>query len=76
MGGVDIVVLSASVQIHKDFLEQTEADIALQFQINLVSNIQLLQQLIPQMRTRAGAASSPSAASRRSRRPARCRSMP
>lgn len=51
MGGVDIVVLSASVQIHKDFLDQVEADIALQLQINLVSNIQLLQNLIPQMRS-------------------------
>jgi NAD(P)-dependent dehydrogenase (short-subunit alcohol dehydrogenase family) len=49
-GGVDIVVLSASVQIHKDFLLQTEADIALQLQINLVSNIQILQGLIPAMR--------------------------
>lgn len=50
LGGVDIVVLSASVQIHKDFVDQTEADIALQFQINLVSNIQLLQRLILPMR--------------------------
>jgi NAD(P)-dependent dehydrogenase (short-subunit alcohol dehydrogenase family) len=49
-GGIDIVVQSASVQIHKDFLEQTEADIALQFQINLFSNIQMLQRLIPPMR--------------------------
>ena len=50
LGGIDIVVQSASVQIHKDFLDQTEADIALQFQINLVANIQLLQRLIPPMR--------------------------
>jgi NAD(P)-dependent dehydrogenase (short-subunit alcohol dehydrogenase family) len=51
MGAIDIVVLSASIQIHKDFLDQTEADIAVQLQINLVSNIQLLQRLIPAMRT-------------------------
>src|SRR3954470_17701023 len=50
LGGIDIVVLSASVQIHKDFLDQSEADIALQLQINLMSNIQLLQRLIPPMR--------------------------
>lgn len=52
-GSIDIVVQSASVQIHKDFLDQTDADIALQFQINLVSNIQLLQRLIPPMRSAA-----------------------
>ncbi len=75
-GGIDIIVQSASVQIHKDFLDQTEADIALQFQINLVSNIQLLQRLIPPMRSAGWAASSASAASKRSRRPAKCRSMP
>jgi NAD(P)-dependent dehydrogenase (short-subunit alcohol dehydrogenase family) len=50
LGGIDIVVLSASVQIHKDFLLQTDADIALQLQINLVANIQILQRLIPVMR--------------------------
>jgi NAD(P)-dependent dehydrogenase (short-subunit alcohol dehydrogenase family) len=50
LGGIDIAVLSASVQIHKDFLDQSETDIALQLQINLVSNIQLLQRLIPPMR--------------------------
>jgi NAD(P)-dependent dehydrogenase (short-subunit alcohol dehydrogenase family) len=51
LGGIDIVVLSASVQIHKDFIDQSEADIALQLQINLVSNIQLLQRLLPPMRS-------------------------
>jgi NAD(P)-dependent dehydrogenase (short-subunit alcohol dehydrogenase family) len=51
LGGIDIVILSASMQIHKDFLDQTEADIALQIQINLVSNIQLLQRLLPPMRS-------------------------
>jgi NAD(P)-dependent dehydrogenase (short-subunit alcohol dehydrogenase family) len=50
LGGIDIAVLSASVQIHKDFLDQSEADITLQLQINLVSNIQLLQRLLPPMR--------------------------
>ncbi|CAH1658053.1 SDR family NAD(P)-dependent oxidoreductase [Chelatococcus asaccharovorans] len=49
-GGVDIVVLSASIQIHKDFLAQTPADIALQIQINLMSNIAILQGVIPVMR--------------------------
>jgi len=50
LGGIDIVVLSASVQIHKDFIDQSEADVALQLQINLVANIELLQRLIPPMR--------------------------
>lgn len=50
LGGIDVVVLSASVQVHRDILEQTEAEIALQLQVNLVGNIQLLQRLIPPMR--------------------------
>ncbi len=50
LGGIDILVLSASVQIHRDILEQTEAEIALQLQLNLVSSIQLLQVLVPPMR--------------------------
>ena len=50
LGGIDILVLSASVQVHRDILAQTEAEMALQFQVNLVANIQLLQRLLPPMR--------------------------
>lgn len=50
LGGLDILVLSASVQIHKDFLDLTASEIALQIQLNLVASIQILQQAIPLMR--------------------------
>lgn len=50
LGGVDVLVLSASIQVHKDFLDMDAADVSSQLQINVVSNIQLLQQAIPPMR--------------------------
>jgi len=50
LGAIDILVLSASIQVHKDFLDMDDADVAAQFQINLVSNIQILQRVIPAMR--------------------------
>jgi NAD(P)-dependent dehydrogenase (short-subunit alcohol dehydrogenase family) len=52
LGGIDILVLSASIQIHKDFLNMLEEDVTKQLQINLVSNIQILQETIPLMRER------------------------
>ena len=52
LGGIDILVLSASIQIHKDFLNMLEEDVTKQFQINLVSNIAILQETIPFMRER------------------------
>jgi NAD(P)-dependent dehydrogenase (short-subunit alcohol dehydrogenase family) len=52
LGSIDILVLSASLQIHKDFLEMGDEDVAAQLQINLVSNLQLLQAAIPPMRER------------------------
>jgi NAD(P)-dependent dehydrogenase (short-subunit alcohol dehydrogenase family) len=52
LGGIDILVLSASIQIHKDFLNMLEEDVTRQLQINLVSNIQILQEAIPLMRER------------------------
>jgi NAD(P)-dependent dehydrogenase (short-subunit alcohol dehydrogenase family) len=52
LGGIDILVISASLQIHKDFLDMENADIAAQFQINIVSNIELLQEALPPMRER------------------------
>ncbi|CAH1687863.1 NAD(P)-dependent dehydrogenase (Short-subunit alcohol dehydrogenase family) [Hyphomicrobiales bacterium] len=50
LGGIDILVLSASIQIHKDFLEQSPADVTQQLQINVLSNIAMLQGVLPQMR--------------------------
>ncbi len=50
LGGVDAVVLSASIQVHKSFLAMPPEDVALQFQINLTANIELLQQVLPSMR--------------------------
>jgi NAD(P)-dependent dehydrogenase (short-subunit alcohol dehydrogenase family) len=52
LGGIDVLVLSASVQIHKDFLDMSDEDVAAQLQINIVSNVQLLQDAIPPMRER------------------------
>ncbi len=52
LGGIDIVVLSASIQVHKPFLEMPPEDIGRQFQVNLTSNIETLQKLIPGMRSR------------------------
>lgn len=51
-GPVDGLVLSASVQVHAQFLRQTETAIARQFQINLTSNIELLQRILPGMADR------------------------
>jgi len=50
LGGVDVLVLSASVQVHRDILAQSATEIALQFQVNLASAIALLQRLVPPMR--------------------------
>ncbi|WP_226781533.1 SDR family NAD(P)-dependent oxidoreductase [Oceaniglobus trochenteri] len=48
-GPVDSVVLSASIQIHKPFLCQSSDDIARQIAINITTNLELLQQLLPDM---------------------------
>ncbi len=50
LGGIDTVVLSASLQVHKSFLAMLQEDVARQFQINLTANIELLQQVLPSMR--------------------------
>ena len=50
LGGIDAVVLSASIQVHKSFLAMPPEDVARQFQINLTANIELLQHLLPGMR--------------------------
>ncbi len=52
LGRVDILVLSASVQVHKPFATMPAADVARQLQINLTANIETLQALLPGMRER------------------------
>lgn len=52
MGGVDILVLSASAQVNKPFLETAPEDVALQLQVNVAANLAILQALLPGMRER------------------------
>ncbi|MCK7615714.1 SDR family NAD(P)-dependent oxidoreductase [Roseibium sediminicola] len=49
MGAIDTLVLSASIQYHVPFLLQTPKDVSEQLRINLQSNIELLQTLMPHM---------------------------
>jgi NAD(P)-dependent dehydrogenase (short-subunit alcohol dehydrogenase family) len=49
IGTPDTVVLSASAQINKPFWRQTPSDIAVQLQVNISSNIALLQAILPAM---------------------------
>tara|TARA_B110001450_G_scaffold253323_1_gene276558 strand:- start:5466 stop:6335 length:870 start_codon:yes stop_codon:yes gene_type:complete len=48
-GAIDSLVLSASIQIEKPLAQQTNADIELQYRINLTSNIELLNAFLPAM---------------------------
>ncbi len=74
LGKVDILVLSASVQVHKPFLTMPAADVARQLQINLTANVETLQALLPGMRERRFGRVITSAACRRARPPPKCRS--
>ena len=76
MGGVDIVVLSASVQIHKDFLDQTEAESRFNCRSTSSPTSNCCKVSFRRCGARAGAASSPSAACRRRRLREKCRSTP
>jgi NAD(P)-dependent dehydrogenase (short-subunit alcohol dehydrogenase family) len=51
-GPVDSLVLSASVQVHRQFLRQEPEDVARQISMNLTANIELLQDLMPGMARR------------------------
>lgn len=53
IGPVDTLILSASIQYHVPFLEQSVEQVTDQMRINLLSNIQILQALLPDM-VRAG----------------------
>lgn len=52
LGRVDIAVLSASIQIHKPFLDMPEDDVDRQLRINIKANVETIQQLLPPMRAR------------------------
>ena len=49
LGGIDCLVLSASIQIEKPFEEQTNEDLDQQLALNLRANIAILQATLPQM---------------------------
>jgi NAD(P)-dependent dehydrogenase (short-subunit alcohol dehydrogenase family) len=53
IGQIDTVILSASIQHHIPFLLQSDTEIADQLRINVLTNIELLQTLLPPM-ARAG----------------------
>ncbi len=52
LGGIDILVLNASVQTRKPWLEFTRADIEQQFAVNYRSSLELLQLAAPGMTAR------------------------
>lgn len=52
LGHIDILVLNASVQIRKPWLEFTRADIDLQIAVNYRSSLELIQLAAPAMRAR------------------------
>ena len=49
IGPIDGLVLSASVQRHVPFLQQSDDDLDIQFRVNLRANIEVLQAAIPPM---------------------------
>ena len=52
LGKIDSLVLSASVQIEKPLSEQSNADLELQYRMNLTANIELLNAFLPSMADR------------------------
>ncbi|HEY4200295.1 MAG TPA: SDR family oxidoreductase [Devosiaceae bacterium] len=52
MGGCDILVVSASMQVHRSFLDMTAEDIRRQLQLNFLSTVELLQAMLPAMKAR------------------------
>ncbi|MCT8158677.1 SDR family NAD(P)-dependent oxidoreductase [Pseudoruegeria sp. SHC-113] len=49
LGGIDTLVLSASIQYHLPFLRQSIAEVEEQLRINILSNIEMLQACLPDM---------------------------
>ncbi|HVW94120.1 MAG TPA: SDR family oxidoreductase [Devosia sp.] len=52
VGPPDILVLSASVQVHREFLAMTDEATMRQIRLNLLTPIELLQAVLPGMRSR------------------------
>jgi len=50
VGTVDIVVLNASIQVKKDWLEQSFEDVEQQFRTNFMASMEMLQVLVPPMK--------------------------
>lgn len=51
-GGVDVLVLCASVQVRQDFSEVDQRTLGLQSRVNFESTVRLLQGVLPQMQAR------------------------
>lgn len=47
---IDVLVLSAAFQVNKRFLEQSPTEVEQQVRLNILSNVAILQRLIPAMR--------------------------
>ena len=52
VGGIDILVLNASIEIRKDWLAVTVEDMRAQHEVNMRATLQLLQAAVPGMRER------------------------
>jgi NAD(P)-dependent dehydrogenase (short-subunit alcohol dehydrogenase family) len=52
LGGLDILVICASVQARHDFAEVTAAGIEWQIRVNLTVSVELLQAILPGMKAR------------------------
>jgi NAD(P)-dependent dehydrogenase (short-subunit alcohol dehydrogenase family) len=51
MGGCDILVISASVQVHKSLLDMPAVDTQRQVRLNFLTTVELLQALAPAMKS-------------------------
>lgn len=52
IGAIDILVLNASIEIRKDWLQVSVAEMQAQHEVNLRATLQLLQAIVPGMQTR------------------------
>jgi NAD(P)-dependent dehydrogenase (short-subunit alcohol dehydrogenase family) len=52
VGSVDIVVLNASIQIKKDWMEQSSEEVESQMRTNFVASFEMLQRFVPSMQSK------------------------
>lgn len=52
LGAIDILVLNASIEVRKDWLEVSVAEMQAQHEVNLRATLQLLQAVVPGMQAR------------------------